>query len=217
MALAQTRSKGRGVVVGDTWGKEEPKLGEGQVRNGVWRPEALDQGVRRPVPLGPARAGSVLPYAPPASAAGGLLDVPGPWLLPSPHVFAPISSLPVRTQVTLDVGPTYFIMTSAKPFTKDSATAISKSACVLRRWGSGPHTFGPALPWPLGRARLLTLVKPHLLSAWQPCCLPPGHAPVSPPPPLCACILSLLTGHRPWESMGCPLAWRSARHGVCKC
>lgn len=34
MALAQTRSKRRGVVVGDTWGKEEPKLGEGQVRNG---------------------------------------------------------------------------------------------------------------------------------------------------------------------------------------
>lgn len=34
MALAQTRSKGRGVAVGDTWGKEEPKLGEGQVRIG---------------------------------------------------------------------------------------------------------------------------------------------------------------------------------------
>lgn len=27
MALAQTRSKGRGVAVGDTWGKEEPRLG----------------------------------------------------------------------------------------------------------------------------------------------------------------------------------------------
>lgn len=34
MALAQTRSKGRGVAVGDTWGKQEPKLGEGEVRNG---------------------------------------------------------------------------------------------------------------------------------------------------------------------------------------
>lgn len=26
MALAQTRSKGRGVAVGDSWGKEEPRL-----------------------------------------------------------------------------------------------------------------------------------------------------------------------------------------------
>lgn len=32
MALAQTRSKGRGEVVGDTWGKEESRLGEGGVR-----------------------------------------------------------------------------------------------------------------------------------------------------------------------------------------
>lgn len=32
MALAQTRSKGRGMVVGDTWGKEKLRLGEERVR-----------------------------------------------------------------------------------------------------------------------------------------------------------------------------------------
>lgn len=31
MALTQTRSKGRGVAVGDTWGKEKLRLGEGRV------------------------------------------------------------------------------------------------------------------------------------------------------------------------------------------
>ena len=30
MALSQTRSKGRGVAVGDTWGEEELRLGEGR-------------------------------------------------------------------------------------------------------------------------------------------------------------------------------------------
>lgn len=34
MALAQTRSKGRGVAVGDTWGKEEPRLGKGEEGDG---------------------------------------------------------------------------------------------------------------------------------------------------------------------------------------
>ena len=34
MDLAQTRYKGSGVAVGETWGKQEPKLGEGEVRNG---------------------------------------------------------------------------------------------------------------------------------------------------------------------------------------
>lgn len=37
MALAQTRSKGRGVVVGDTWRKEEPRLGEGEAGHGKSR------------------------------------------------------------------------------------------------------------------------------------------------------------------------------------
>lgn len=32
MALAQTRSKGREVVVGDIWGKEKLRLGERSVR-----------------------------------------------------------------------------------------------------------------------------------------------------------------------------------------
>ena len=43
MALAQTRSKGRGVAVGDTWGKEEPKLGGGRGKEwgrGEWALQA---------------------------------------------------------------------------------------------------------------------------------------------------------------------------------
>lgn len=34
MVLAQTRSKGRGVVVGDTWREEEPRLVEGEAGRG---------------------------------------------------------------------------------------------------------------------------------------------------------------------------------------
>lgn len=37
MALAQTRSKGRGVAVGDTWGKEEPR---GRERQGMEKGES---------------------------------------------------------------------------------------------------------------------------------------------------------------------------------
>lgn len=53
MALAQTRSKGRGVVVGDTWGKEEPRPGEGEAGGGEKREWTLktqpgrDRGCRR--------------------------------------------------------------------------------------------------------------------------------------------------------------------------
>lgn len=43
MALAQTRSKGRGVAVGDTRGKEEPRLGGGRGKEwgrGEWALQA---------------------------------------------------------------------------------------------------------------------------------------------------------------------------------